>query len=72
MQYKGKRVTVVSTLTTNPPMAADELRRQADQFIDLANLDEEIGRDRGERAHREPRYHPKPVEHFERESLMEA
>ena len=53
-------------------MAADELRRQADQFIDLANLDEEIGRDRGERAHREPRHHPKPVEHLERESLMEA
>lgn len=72
LQYKGKRVTVVSTLTTNPPMAADELRRQADQFIDLANLEKEIGRDRGERAHREPRHRPEPVEQFERESLMET
>ena len=72
LQYKGKRVTVVSTLTTNPPMAADELRRQADQFIDLANLEKEIGRDPGERAHREPRHRPEPVEQFERESLMEA
>src|SRR6476646_4612485 len=36
LQHKGKRVSVVSTLATNPPMVADELRRQADQFIDLA------------------------------------
>jgi uncharacterized LabA/DUF88 family protein len=35
LQHKGKRVSVVSTLATTPPMVADELRRQADQFIDL-------------------------------------
>ncbi|MBC8013118.1 MAG: NYN domain-containing protein, partial [Methyloceanibacter sp.] len=52
-QHKGKRVSVVSTLSTNPPMVADELRRQADQFIDLAHLQEEIGRDPAERAQRE-------------------
>ena len=55
LQHKGKRVSVVSTLATNPPMVADELRRQADQFIDLANLQNEIGRDPAERAQREQR-----------------
>ena len=39
LQQKGKRVSVVSTLETQPAMVADELRRQADQFIDLANLE---------------------------------
>jgi uncharacterized LabA/DUF88 family protein len=38
LQLRGKRVSVISTLHSNPPMAADELRRQADQFIDLADL----------------------------------
>lgn len=38
LQEKGKRVSVVSSLATNPIMIADELRRQADQFIDLADL----------------------------------
>src|SRR5437868_3328785 len=44
LQQMGKRVSVVSTLQTQPPMVADELRRQADQFIDLADLEEQIGR----------------------------
>ena len=38
LQGKGLRVSVVSTLQTQPPMVADELRRQADQFIDIADL----------------------------------
>ena len=38
LQQKAKRVSVVSTLQTQPPMVADDLRRQADQFIDLAIL----------------------------------
>src|SRR4029453_15186595 len=33
LQHKGKRVSAVSTLAPTPPMVADELRRQADQFI---------------------------------------
>jgi uncharacterized LabA/DUF88 family protein len=45
MQMRGRRVSVVSTLQTQPPMVADELRRQADQFIDLADLEEQICRD---------------------------
>lgn len=39
VQRKGIRVTVVSSVKTNPPMIADELRRQADFFIDLRDLD---------------------------------
>jgi uncharacterized LabA/DUF88 family protein len=37
LQMRGRRITVVSTLQTQPPMVADELRRQADQFVDLAH-----------------------------------
>lgn len=44
VQRKGTRVTVVSTVKTNPPMIADELRRQADFFVDLQNLDNIVGR----------------------------
>ena len=45
----GVRVTVVSTVSTQPPMIADELRRQADVFTDLAELQSRIGRDPAER-----------------------
>ena len=45
LQMRGRRVSVVSTLQTQPPMVADELRRQADQFIDLADLEDKICRD---------------------------
>ena len=44
VQRRGVRVTVVSTVTSHPPMIADELRRQADVFIDLAELQPKIGR----------------------------
>src|ERR1700743_409460 len=44
VQQKGVRVTVVSTLRSQPPMVADELRRQADHFIDLADLSDLIAR----------------------------
>lgn len=49
LQQMGRRVSVVSTLQTQPPMVADELRRQSDQFIDLADLEGQIGRDAGGR-----------------------
>jgi uncharacterized LabA/DUF88 family protein len=55
LQQKGKRVSIVSTLQTQPPMVADELRRQADQFIDLADLEAQICRDPASRPQREPR-----------------
>ena len=56
VQRKGVRVAVVSTISTQPPMVADELRRQADEFIDLAHLIQRIGRDPGDRP-------PRPVDH---------
>ena len=49
LQRRGVRVTVISTMSTQPPMVADELRRQADHFIDLAELQSKIGRDPSER-----------------------
>ncbi len=53
LQQKGKRVSVISTLQSQPPMIADELRRQADQFVDLADLEKLICRDPSIRAQRE-------------------
>ena len=44
VQQKGVRVTVVSTVKSQPPMASDDLRRQADNFVDLADLASIIGR----------------------------
>jgi uncharacterized LabA/DUF88 family protein len=44
LQRRGKRVTVVSTLTTPTPMIADDLRRQADFFMDVAELAKTVGR----------------------------
>lgn len=44
LQRKGVRVTVISTTRSNPPMASDDLRRQADNFIDLTDLVSLVGR----------------------------
>lgn len=52
VQRKGKKVSVISTLQTQPPMISDDLRRQADHFIDLTTLQSRIGRDPSERAAR--------------------
>ena len=49
VQRRGVRVTVVSTISTQPPMVADELRRQADQFVDIIELQTE-DRTRSRRA----------------------
>ena len=55
VQRQGVRVTVVSSVRTTPPMAADELRRQADQFLDLAEIAPEFTR-----RQTEPRTRPAP------------
>ncbi|MEQ9813899.1 MAG: NYN domain-containing protein [Azospirillaceae bacterium] len=47
LQRKGVRVSVVSTVKAQPPMIADELRRQADNFIELADLAQHIEREGG-------------------------
>ncbi len=72
VQRRGVRVTVVSTNATDPSMVADELRRQADEFIDLTHLAPRIAREPGERVprsmdSRRPSYAPAtaPVEHRE-------
>ncbi len=58
VQRRGVRVTVVSTNSSQPPMIADELRRQADVFTDVIELRGKIGRDPSERpVAREPRHH---------------
>ena len=44
LQRQGVRVSVVSTIRSQPPMIADELRRQADNFIELDELRDVIGR----------------------------
>lgn len=51
VQKQGVRVSVVSSMKTNPPMVGDELRRQADNFIDLADFQKMIGRDPGNSRH---------------------
>jgi len=54
VQRKGLRVSVVSTVKSQPPMVADELRRQADNFVELLDLEESIARNSyrsEERAH---------------------
>ena len=52
VQRKGRKVSIISTLSTQPPMIADELRRQADHFVDLVSLQSKIGRDSTERQQR--------------------
>jgi uncharacterized LabA/DUF88 family protein len=58
VQRRGVRVTVVSTISSQPPMIADELRRQADVFTDLVDLQSKLGRNPSERpAPREAHQH---------------
>ena len=52
MQRRGRKVSVISTVATQPSMIADDLRRQADYFVDLVSLKSEIGRDPSERQER--------------------
>jgi uncharacterized LabA/DUF88 family protein len=49
LQRRGVRVTVVSTISCQPALVADELRRQADVFTDLVELKSKVGRDPSER-----------------------
>ncbi|MFK7791721.1 MAG: NYN domain-containing protein [Devosiaceae bacterium] len=52
LQSRGCKVTVVSSLKTQPSMVSDELRRQADHFLELADLTDRLGRDPSERPPR--------------------
>jgi len=44
MQRQAVRITVISSVRTSPPMVGDDLRRQADQFLDLAEIAPEFTR----------------------------
>ena len=50
IQRRGVRVTVVSTISTQPPVIADELRRQADVFTDLGGFRSKLSRAPSARA----------------------
>ena len=50
IQRRGVRVTVISTISTQPPVIADELRRQADVFTDLAGFRSKLSRAPSARA----------------------
>ncbi len=52
VQRRGVRVTVVSTIASQPAVIADELRRQADCFVDLADMRAQWCRPAGERSGR--------------------
>jgi uncharacterized LabA/DUF88 family protein len=54
VQRRGVRVTVVSTVRSQPPMVADELRRQADHFLELQDLQPSIARQLASREERHP------------------
>ncbi len=56
LQRRGRKVSVVSTISSQPPMISDDLRRQADYFIDLQSLKADIGRDPSERLPRREDY----------------
>ncbi|MGE3770583.1 MAG: NYN domain-containing protein [Bdellovibrionales bacterium] len=65
VQKNGVRVSVVSTMKSNPPMVADELRRQADNFVELSDLAAHISRpnvSRESREVREARYNQQKAE----------
>ncbi len=65
VQRRGVRVTVVSTYRSSPPMVADELRRQADMFIELQDLEEDIARQGRNDYQREDHTPQDPEEVFE-------
>jgi len=59
VQRKGVRCTVVSSIKTQPPMIADELRRQADKFVELADLQPMIAREGGRPPQQRREYTPR-------------
>jgi uncharacterized LabA/DUF88 family protein len=60
VQRQGVRVSVISSVRTQPPMVGDDLRRQADQFIELAEIAPEFTRRLADRPHRPPFRAPEP------------
>ncbi|MBO0334706.1 NYN domain-containing protein [Sneathiella sp. CAU 1612] len=65
IQRQGVRVSVVSTVKSQPPMIADELRRQADFFIELKDLEKKVGRAAGQKSDRDYDDYPGDFEPYE-------
>ena len=70
VQRKG--VSVVSTVKSNPPMIADELRRQADDFIELQDLAKEISRAHQPRPESEETTASKTITRNDVDSIVET
>jgi uncharacterized LabA/DUF88 family protein len=64
VQRKGVRVSVISSIRTGQPMVSDELRRQADQFIELADIAKEFTRRQTEPRPRPVPTRPTPADPF--------
>ncbi len=64
VQRRGVRVSVISSIRTSPPMAADELRRQADQFVELADIAADFTRRQTEPRTTRPPLRQTPAEPF--------
>jgi uncharacterized LabA/DUF88 family protein len=60
VQRRGVRVTVVSTIAGQPPAVADELRRQADDFVDMIELQPFVSRDPVKRPVLRDQHHYSP------------
>ena len=60
LQRRGKRITIVSTSQTSPPILSDELRRSADEYIDLNDIRDIVGRPVGVGSHS---YGSSPTKH---------
>lgn len=65
LQKRGRKVTVISSLKTNPSMISDDLRRQADHFLDLADLTDRIGRSSSDRPTRSDQYDDENFDDYE-------
>jgi uncharacterized LabA/DUF88 family protein len=64
VQRRGVRVSVVSSIRTSPPMIADELRRQADEFVELAEIAPQFTRRQVEPRTPRPAQRQTPAEPF--------
>ncbi|MEH6547109.1 MAG: NYN domain-containing protein [Sneathiella sp.] len=65
VQKRGVRVTVVSTVKSQPPMIADELRRQADFFLELKDMEKNVGRAVSQRQDRNVEDYPVEYEMYD-------
>ena len=54
LQRRGRKVSIVSTMASQPPMISDDLRRQADSFIELQDMAPSIMRNHHPRDETRP------------------